>query len=276
MLAQALVLLPNTSVKRCPLLVLVPVSIVLTILSAQSVEPARETNSLGMVFVAVPGTTVAFSIWETRVQDYAVFVNEGQWGRLWPRKPDFQQETNHPVVNVSWNDAKDFCVWLTKREHDAGRLNKHQVYRLPTDREWSAAVGLPRESGRTAESRRGGPINHYPFGQFRLRNDAHGAEGGVIDLPKGVGNYAGAADGYKHTAPVGSFKPNALGIYDLGGNVWEWCIDFADDGRRNVLRGGSWYGTPVVSGVRDFTLPDGEVGNFGFRCVRADAPATLD
>jgi formylglycine-generating enzyme required for sulfatase activity len=229
-----------------------------------------------MVFVPVPNTSVAFSIWETRIQDYATFVADGQWARLWPRKPDFPQETNHPVVNVSWDDAKDFCVWLTKREHDFGRLKKHQVYRLPTDREWSAAVGLPHEAGRTAESRHGGPIGHYPFGQFHIRNDAKGAERGVIDVPKGAGNYAGERDGFKHTAPVGSFKPNALGIYDLGGNVWEWCIDFADDGRRNILRGGSWYGPPVVSGVRDFTLPDGEVGDFGFRCVRADAPATLD
>jgi hypothetical protein len=115
--------------------------------STLAAQHVSQTNSLGMVFVEVPRMAVAFSMWETRIQDYAVFVAEGHWARLWTRKPDFPQGTNHPVVNVGWEDAKNFCVWLTKREHDSGHLKKHQVYRLPTDREWSAVVGLPREIG---------------------------------------------------------------------------------------------------------------------------------
>ncbi len=251
---------------------------VFTALGADSLSaPARrETNSLGMIFVNIPGTSVAFCIWETRIQDYAAFVHEGHWARLWPRKPDFAQETNHPVANVSWEDAKAFCVWLTLREQESGLLKKSQVYRLPTDREWSAAVGLPREQGRTAESRHGGGLNHYPFGEYRVRNDQRAAERVAPGVPKDAGNYTGSSDGFKHTSPAGRFRPNELGIYDLGGNVWEWCIDFADDGRRNILRGGSWFGSALSSGVRDFTLPDGEIGDVGFRCVRADAPAIMD
>jgi formylglycine-generating enzyme required for sulfatase activity len=237
---------------------------------------ARWTNSLGMAFVTVPETSVAFCIWETRIQDYAVFVNEGHWGRLWPRKPNFQQETNHPVVNVSWEDAKGFCVWLTKREQSSGHLRADQVYRLPTDREWSAAAGLPREDGRTAESRRNNVMGHYPWGIAKPKIDGRPGAVPTYVIPPRVANYAGAADGFKYSGPVGSYAPNRFGIYDLGGNVWEWCIDFADDGRRNILRGGSWFGGPVTSASRDLTLPDGEVGDFGFRCVRADAPVWLD
>jgi formylglycine-generating enzyme required for sulfatase activity len=236
----------------------------------------RWTNSLNMVFVKVPDTSVAFCIWETRIQDYAVFVREGHWARLWPLKADFAQETNHPIVNVSWADARAFCVWLTKREQDKGLLALTQVYRLPTDREWSAAVGLPHEKGRTAEARMAGSSSHYPWGLARIRTEVKGGGGFTPEIPKHAGNYIGDPDGFKFTAPVGSFAPNKLGIFDLGGNVWEWCYDFADDGRRNILRGGSWYGAAVTSATRDFTLPDGEVGNFGFRCVRADSPASLD
>jgi formylglycine-generating enzyme required for sulfatase activity len=246
-------------------------------LSAATTPPAaRWTNSLGMVFVSLPDTAVAFSIWETRLQDYAVFVNEGHWGQLWPRKPEFAQETNHPVVNVSWEDAKGFCTWLTKRERDLGMLTTNQAYRLPTDREWSAAVGLARESGRTPETRRSAVFNHYPWGQPKIQPADKPSGRPRAIIPAGVANYLGAEDGYRWTAPVGSFAPNRLGIYDLGGNVWEWCIDFADDGRRNILRGGSWYGGAITSDGRDFTLPDGEAGDVGFRCVRADGPVWLD
>lgn len=222
------------------------------------IPPSRWTNSLGMVFVPVPETTVRFCIWDTRNQDYKVFVEEGQWGRVWPQKPPFEQGPTHPVVNVGWGDAKDFCIWLTQREQKMGLISSNQVYRLPSDREWSYAAGLKLESGDTAEKRES---NHYLSPATKIQK-----------IP---GNYAGDSDGFKYTSPVGSFPPNALGIYDLSGNVWEWCMDFADDGRRHILRGDSWADAQNSLYDRDFTLPNNLIGDVGFRCVLVDAPSSL-
>jgi WD40 repeat protein len=74
-------------------------------------------NSLAMKFVPVPGTNVLFSIWETRVEDYEVFVKATK--RDWP-KPSFGQTNEHPAVNVSWDDATAFCEWLTEQEREPG------------------------------------------------------------------------------------------------------------------------------------------------------------
>jgi formylglycine-generating enzyme required for sulfatase activity len=231
------------------------------------------TNSLGMIFVAVSGGDVDFCIWETRRQDYENFVNEGQWARLWPKKPEFQQGPTHPVANVSWEDAKGFCIWLTAKEQKMGLINSNEVYRLPTDLEWSMAVGLPKEQATTAEKRSQGFREYYPWGKISHDPFEKGSTRvSQVSAPPRAGNFLGSSDGFKFTAPVGQFDPNPLGIYDLGGNVWEWCIDFADDGRRHILRGGSWANLPVSSSVRDYTLPDGEIGDVGFRCVFARRP----
>jgi len=233
--------------------------------------PSYWTNSLGMIFVPVPETTVRFCIWETRNQDYKVFVKEGQWGRVWPQKPPFEQGPTHPVVNVGWGDAKDFCVWLTQREQKMGLISSNQVYRLPSDREWSYAAGLKKESENNAEKRSNNLIS--ASGVHPLMPRQKSTSTGDENVP--LGNYAGKSDGFTYTAPVGSFPPNVLGIYDLTGNVWEWCMDFADDGRRHILRGGSWANEYVSPYNRDFTLPDNLIGNFGFRCVLVDAPSSL-
>ena len=106
------------------------------------------TNGLGMVFVLLQDQGIRFSIWETRVKDYAVFVEEGSWAKAWPQKPNFKQGTNEPVVNVGWDEAKEFCLWLTKRERALGLISSNQVYRLPSDHEWSveAASNWRREN----------------------------------------------------------------------------------------------------------------------------------
>ena len=105
----------------------------------ETVKTKPWENSLGMKFVPVPGTNLLFSIWLTRVEDYKVFAKETK--RSWP-KPEFEQGPTHPAVHVSWVDAKAFCRWLTEKERAEGRLKKGQEYRLPTDAEWSMAVGL--------------------------------------------------------------------------------------------------------------------------------------
>lgn len=98
--------------------------------------PWMHENSLGMKFVYVRETGVFFSIW-TRVKDYRLFVEATK--REW-EKPSFQQTDEDPVVNVSWEDATAFCEWLTEKERKAGLISTSQNYRLPSDREWSAAM----------------------------------------------------------------------------------------------------------------------------------------
>jgi formylglycine-generating enzyme required for sulfatase activity len=220
---------------------------------------------------------VWFSVWETRIQDYEMFVKEGHWARLWPEKPDFTQTPSHPVVNVSWEDAKDFCIWMTLKDRSMGLLLTNQVYRLPTDLEWSKAVGLPQETRTTAEKRSSQFSGYYPWGAAVVRKDSEKPKVGQnlrLNAPPDAANYIGNEDGYKFKAPVGSFKPNKLGIFDLGGNALEWVIDFADDGRRHVLRGSSWANSGLPSSARDYTLPNNMIGDVGFRCVFVDTPSS--
>jgi formylglycine-generating enzyme required for sulfatase activity len=95
------------------------------------------TNSLGMKFV--PLGDVQISIWETRVQDYEAFCRAT--GRRY-EPPDFHQTPTDPVVKVSWFDAVAFCKWLTEKEQNENLIDDRESYRLPTDAEWSMAVGL--------------------------------------------------------------------------------------------------------------------------------------
>ncbi|MBM3880504.1 MAG: hypothetical protein FJ387_12445, partial [Verrucomicrobia bacterium] len=222
-------------------------------------EPPWE-NSLGMRFVPVPGTEVLFSVWQTRVRDYAAFVKAT--GREW-EKPGFEQGAEHPAVNVSWEDGMEFCEWLTKKERGAGLLMTGQEYRLPADAEWSWAVGIgDREGGGTPAEKSMKLGGVYPWGT-------------QWPPPKGAGNYDPGlkVDDFEYTSPVGSFKPSEHGLYDLGGNVWEWCED-CYDGRSGarVLRGGSWNNNDrdnLLSSSRRNGSPDRRFGSYGFRVVLA-------
>src|SRR5438093_582626 len=159
----------------------------------KSVGPAPGqpfTNSLGMKFV--PLGNIQISVWETRVQDYEAFCRAT--GRHF-EPADFPQTATDPAVKVSWFDAMAFCKWLTEKEHDENLIEDRQAYRLPTDLEWSMAVGLVNESGATPEMRDGKIKNEFPWGK-------------QWPLPNGAGNY-GAATGRRRgaTMPAGSFKP---------------------------------------------------------------------
>ncbi len=213
-------------------------------------------NSLGMKFVPVPGTSVLFSIWDTRVKDYKVFAEAVK--HEWP-KPTFDQTEEHAAVNVSWNDATAFCEWLTEKEQKAGLILGSQRYRLPTDSEWSTAVGKSK----------------YPWGD-------------EWPPPQGAGSY-----GLSHASRVGNYKPNLFGLYDMGGNVWQWCEDWYHKemnekvvldkftvlqndggGRYRVARGASWNydGTEaLLSSYRDNVTPDYRNVAYGFRCVLSDS-----
>jgi hypothetical protein len=225
----------------------------------------RWLNSLGMRFVPVGDGNVLFCIWETRVKDFAVFAKNNPYnvGTTW-ENPGFRQELNSPVVNVNWADANAFCRWLTVYERNEGRLEK-QRYRLPTDREWSQVVGLSAEGGNLPADRDGKSVGVYPWG--------------TAWPPPGVpGNYDAniSYDAYDITAPVGSFRANRLGIFDLGGNVWEWCDDWYDASRKTrVLRGGSW-GTSTVNFLNASyrrSLPETDrSADGGFRIVLEVSP----
>ena len=268
---------------------------------AQATKSAPFTNSLGMEFVPVPGTKVLMCRTETRLRDFRAYAQQAGYqqqggayvlkvkgskakgystaweldaGASWD-EPGFAQTDDHPVTCVSWEEAREFCAWLSKSE---GRN-----YRLPTDAEWSAAVGLGK----------------YPWGSA------------WPPLPQ-VGNYfdeavkktlpaadwslvaKGYDDGAARTAPGASYGENRLGIFDLSGNAWEWCEDIyrasmnsadalkafpvlktekASDGSPfRVLRGGSWSDDSEIdlrSAYRRFGLPTGRFGRYGFRCVMA-------
>ena len=218
-------------------------------------------NSLGMKFVSLPipggptkGRRVLVSVWETRVRDYERFATETK--RAWA-KPPFEQGPMHPAVNVSWEDARAFCAWLSKKE---GR-----TYRLPTDVEWSRAAEMPAEKGRTLLER----CYYEPGGVFPW--------GTQWPPPGSAGNYGQElkTDDFKYTSPVGSFNANSHGIYDLRGNAWEWCGDEGLTSRPyvfsfRVLRGGSWLSEHLPflrSSFRYRTGADYRRVNTGFRCV---------
>ncbi|MBU6303306.1 MAG: formylglycine-generating enzyme family protein [Verrucomicrobia bacterium] len=218
-----------------------------------------------MNFVPVPGTQILLSIHETRKGDYAASAREtegvdGSWS-----------SPNYQGVPVSTVEARAFCDWLSRKE---GRN-----YRLPTDREWSVAVGIgDREDAEAMPEFLHAQItDHWPWGTSQ-------------PVPAGAGNYADSAlkaklplqatikdytDGFAVTAPVMRFPPNSLGLFDLGGNMAEWCEDgFNKERRHRVLRGGSWFdqGPPYSSWrLRDF--PGSCRFYFGFRCaVEVAAP----
>jgi formylglycine-generating enzyme required for sulfatase activity len=255
-------------------------------------------NSLGMRFVPVAGTDVLFSVWDTRVQDFEMFVKstgydatggmhsidkdgwKQQRDATW-KEPGFSQGSTHPVVEVSWNDAKEFCRWLTKRERSAGDLPEDREYRLPKDEEWSAAAGLKNEVGSNPEEK-SGKIKLYPWDIPQKRDKSW-------PPPAGAGNYAGEEaksgdgpydfqviegynDGYPRTSPVGSFEANFSSLYDMGGNVWQWCEDLSILQGQRVLRGASWGDSnpdDLLASYRTDGTPDRRYAFVGFRCVVA-------
>ena len=147
-----------------------------------------------------------------------------------------KEQENHPVTDVSWNDAVEFCQWLNEQQ-------KEYVYRLPTEAEWEYAC-------------RAGTKTKWSFG----------------DDEEELGKYAWYnknSDSSTHT--VGELKPNDWGLYDMYGNVEEWCADWYEKEEKNkVLRGGSWVSDAFStrSAVRDRSNPAFRYGFVGFRLLR--------
>ena len=253
------------------------------------------TNTLDMRFV--PLGDIYISAWATRKGDFEAFVqatgydavggmssavtkngfklNEMSW-----KSPGFQQAPDHPVVGVSWEDANQFCVWLTKKERSEGALATFQSYRLPSDREWSRAVGLEHEQGNTPEDRSGKIKAVYPWGDaFPPPNDSGNYAGSEsrVDTPETWSVIPGFHDAFPRTAPVSAFKANARGLCCIGGNVWEWCMDKLEDTMNwRTLRGGSWATSraeEMLSSYRRGYGPSFRCDDVGFRCVIATGGA---
>jgi formylglycine-generating enzyme required for sulfatase activity len=246
------------------------------------VPPAEKgvwQNSLGMRFVDVDGLRV--SIWETRVMDFARFGKEtGADHRfMWVREGKAGGPT-HPVVSVTRIDALRFCEWLTEREQALGILSPTQRYRLPTDVEWSRMVGLPEEPGDSFAERSLLVWDHFPWGTEPRRTTTSGNYHTWLNATK-ENLFAPAGpdvpmDPFHSTAPVASFPPNAFGIYDLGGNVWEmvtdgWTKDW-DPELPRVIRGGGWR-TMSLEHMRSTYRMIIHFDNLeiGFRCVLSDS-----
>jgi formylglycine-generating enzyme len=199
--------------------------------------------------------------WNPDKNGFALNVNHS-W-----RNAGFEQTDEHPVVTVSWNDAVAFCKWLSKKEV--------KTYRLPTEAEWEYAC-------------RAGTTTRYYSGDDP---ETLAKVGNVRDatfkakFPDWRWTIKGS-DGYVFTAPVGKFKPNAFGLYDMHGNAWQWCADWygaryyagsrtddptgPDSGDDRMLRGGTWFYGPDVarSADRGRCAPYYHNDIIGFRVAR--------
>jgi serine/threonine protein kinase len=252
-------------------------SLVEVTLSPIPPPPSRDpvfTNSLGMVFKSVPGAKAHFCVHETRVMDFAVFIRETPQQKTY--RPPFDQKSDHPVVGVTWQSATNFCRWLTEKERKEKLISPREIYRLPTDAEWSAAVGLQDETGASPEERARKVAQVFPWGQQWPPPPNAGNFGGSEATTMKDGPpipIQGYQDAYPRTAPVMRNSANVNGLFDLSGNVWEWVEDRYDvAGNERVLRGGSWVNYQphnLYSGARLKEAPDNPKDYYGFRVVLA-------
>jgi formylglycine-generating enzyme required for sulfatase activity len=164
--------------------------------------------------------------------------------------PGFEQGADHPVVCVNWNEIQRYLAWLN--EQNGLKL----AYRLPTESEWDIGA-------------RAGATSRQYWGDD---SDQACDYGNVFDLTAAQEFVASAhyqcSDGYAYTAPVGRFKSNALGLYDMIGNVWEWLqdCDRTQDCKLGAAAGGSWY----WSNGRHYhySFSNIRVNHLGFRVAR--------
>jgi hypothetical protein len=242
-------------------------------------------NSLGMQFV--PLGEVLMAVWETRRRDYNEFVKETNGRR--PPGGDLQDArgATQPVMNVSREEARAFCAWLTERERTSGLVGAQDAYRLPTDAEWSRAAGLPLERGADPAQRSGRIRGIYPWG-FDWPPPSHfdnfadssamqrsGAEGAIPDYD----------DRFHFTAPVSALRPNDQGFFGLAGNVSEWVdTDYhlsaaTESGEElkvvGTVRGGNWRSfqqEELLASTRLALVSTERRNTVGFRVVLARGP----
>ncbi len=207
-------------------------------------------------------------------------VTQGQYLAVVGNNPSYfvpnngyTQDLNRPVEQVSWNDATNYCALLTRSDRAAGRIPSTWGYRLPTEaeREYACRAGTTT-AFHFGSAIHGGMANFYDYYEYD-------ASIGDIYVANPSVPYLG------RTTTVGSYAPNAFGLYDMHGNVWEWCQDWYGAyptgsvtdpqgpvaGSSRVVRGGSWdgYGRYCRSAYRYFDYPADRGSNIGFRVVLA-------
>ncbi len=178
---------------------------------------------------------ITFAEWDACVlaQGCSHRPDDEGWGR-----------DQRPVMQISWEDAQTYARWLSQKTG--------QHYRLPTDEEWEYAA-------------RAGSTTRYPWGDQASHDFANYGTAACC-----AGAVAGK-DVWENTAPVGSFPPNAFGLYDMQGNVWEWVENCADTTcSKRGLRGGSWNSYPELlrSANRNENDPQKRPTNYGLRLAR--------
>jgi formylglycine-generating enzyme required for sulfatase activity len=220
-----------------------------------------------LAFAAATGRPVGASCW------HFTDIGGGNWnfrernGLNWTN-PGFSQSGNEPIVCVNWHDASAYAAWLSSR---TGRR-----YRLPSEAEWeyAARAGTPGPrwwGGREAACAHANVRDFSFAGHYNFQRDS---------------TYFQCADGFAHTAPVGSFPANPFGLRDMLGNVWQWTADcwnptlsgqpangaarLTGDCSLRVVRGGAWNSDPGVvrAGFRTWSPPGSRNSNTGFRVAR--------
>jgi formylglycine-generating enzyme len=192
-----------------------------------------------------------------------VVVQGADWRHPYGPGADDRALPDHPVVHVSWHDARAYCDWAGAR--------------LPTEAEWEYAA-------------RGGlAAAKYPWGDELVPGGEHRANIWQGRFP----DFNTAEDGFAATAPVRTYRPNGFGLYQMAGNVWEWCADHWGTGHRRgpltdpagpgegatrVVRGGSYlchvsYCNRYRVAARTSNTPDSTTGHTGFRCAVSTPPS---
>lgn len=216
------------------------------------------------------GSTTEKPVHRVTIKDFHLCkypVTQGQWKKVMGKNPaSFQGGGDLPVETVSWDDVQDFIQKLNQ-QLPAGQ----KPYRLPTEAEWEYAA---REGGKKVRFGNGKDIADPNEMNFNASKDYKKS-------------YSVGGECRQKTTPVTQFKPNALGLYDMSGNVWEWCQDVWHDnyegastdgsawvqggnGLRRTVRGGSWYYYPSYcrAACRDWYITVTQSDLIGFRLAR--------
>ena len=221
----------------CPEMVVVPSGRFQ--MGSPSSEAGRRGNEGPVHEVTIAGP-FAVGVYEVTFEEWDACVSSGGCGGYRPSDSGWGRG-KRPVINMSWNDAQRYVRWLS------GRTGKR--YRLLSEAEWEYVA-------------RAGTTTVYWWGD---------------DIGRSRANCDGCGSRWdnERTAPVGSFSPNAFGLQDVHGNVWEWVEDCYEGGcRGRLLRGGSWGDEPRIlrSAISFWSTSGARYGDAGFRVARTLTP----